>query len=143
MGTDEYYTITGPLNYSYEEYKIEPRSGADISIGMGTNEITIEEVNIYPNPSSDMISFNAGTANEMAVVNFYDSRGRIVVTKEVSMEHFTDVSYFYPGTYQMECIKGTSIYKSSVLIFRTCIQVKPYPPTFKQAIVHLVSVAWS
>tara|TARA_B000000532_G_C18837743_1_gene393441 strand:+ start:233 stop:1120 length:888 start_codon:yes stop_codon:yes gene_type:complete len=115
---DEYYTITGPLNYSYEEYKIEPRSGADISIGMGTNEITIKEVNIYPNPSSDIISFNAGTTRNMAVVNFYDSRGRRVVTKEVSAGRISlDVSYFYPGTYQMECITGTSIYKSSVLIF--------------------------
>ena len=54
----------------------------------------------------------------MAVVNFYDSRGRRVVTKEVSTGRISlDVSDFYPGTYQMECITETSIYKSSVLIF--------------------------
>lgn len=110
---DEYYTITGPLNYSYEEYKIEPRSASDISIGMSTAEMIVEEFTVYPNPTVESINFNL---QHDAVVNFYDANGRRVVVKEVTAGQVNlDVSYFYHGTYLMECITEKGIYKSSFL----------------------------
>ena len=110
---DEYYTITGPLNYSYEEYKIEPRSSADVSIGMSAGEISIEAFNVYPNPTIDNIQFEL---SEDAIVNFYDNNGRRVVIKELNAGQIVlDVSYFYPGIYQMECVTLNGIFKSSFL----------------------------
>ena len=110
---DEYYTITGPLNYSYEEYKIEPRSAADVSIGLETSIIEVSELNVFPNPTVENIQFNL---QHDAVVNFYDNNGRKVVVKELSAGLIDlDVRYFYPGTYHMECITNNGVSRSSFL----------------------------
>lgn len=108
---DEYYTITGPLNYSYEEYKIEPRSAADVSIGLEAGSIEVSEFNVFPNPTVENIQFNL---QHDTVVNFYDNNGRKVVVKELRAGLIDlDVSYFYPGTYHMECITEKGVSKSS------------------------------
>ena len=109
----EYYTITGPLNYSYEEYKIEPRDAADVSIGMSACERPIMEFNVFPNPTAEIIQFSL---NENAVVSFYDNNGRRVVREQVNSGNITlDVSYFYPGVYHMECVSSKGLFKSSFL----------------------------
>ena len=110
---DEYYTITGPLNYSYEEYKIEPRSASDVSIGMYSEELTVEEFNVFPNPTIDNIQFEL---SDDAIVNFYDNNGRRVVIEELNAGQIVlDVSYFYPGIYRMECVTQNGIFRSGFL----------------------------
>jgi hypothetical protein len=110
---DEYYTITGPFNYSYEEYKIEPRSSEDISIGMSASELPQIEFNVFPNPTTENINFSL---SEDAVVSFYDNNGRRVVIQELNEGQIVlDVSHFYPGIYHMECVTEKGIYKSSFL----------------------------
>ncbi|HIO15780.1 MAG TPA: hypothetical protein EYN19_02905, partial [Flavobacteriales bacterium] len=58
---DEYYSITGVLTYSYDEYKIEPRDASDVSIGMAVGTIELISVNLYPNPTVDAINFTLNT----------------------------------------------------------------------------------
>tara|TARA_Y100000589_G_scaffold267735_1_gene259312 strand:+ start:2834 stop:3706 length:873 start_codon:yes stop_codon:yes gene_type:complete len=108
---DEYYTITGPLNYSYEEYKIEPRSANDVNSGTSVDELTFIEFNVYPNPTTEYIQFEL---RDDAVVNFYDNNGRRVVIEVINEGQVVlDVSYFYPGVYHMECVTRSGILKSS------------------------------
>lgn len=107
-----YYVITGPLNYNYEEYKIEPRSSLDVVIIMGFSEIIdIQDLLLYPNPTVEELNFYL---NEKAVANFYDLNGRLVVVEELNAGNARlDVSGFYPGTYHLECVSKNKTYRAS------------------------------
>lgn len=50
---DEYYTLTGPLNYHYEEYKIEVRSADDVQIGLGVDQAAPLGLQVYPTPTRE------------------------------------------------------------------------------------------
>jgi hypothetical protein len=112
----EYYTITGALNYSFEEYKIEPRTSSDVSIGMYTEFIELTKLSLFPNPTTDFVTFNL---NQDAVVNIYDNNGRLVVVENLQAgEVVLNVSNYYPGTYRIDCVSGTSISRTSFIVLK-------------------------
>ena len=103
--TGEYYTVTGVLTYTYEEYKIEPSSADDISIGMAVGSIDHSSINIYPNPTRNALNFRLSSN---AKANIYDSNGRLVFTKDVEAgEVSLDVSGLHQGTYRVDCVSET------------------------------------
>jgi hypothetical protein len=106
----EYYSVTGVLTYTYEEYKIEPSNAADVSIGMAVGSIEVSVINLYPNPTVDAINFRL-ISNAKAYV--YDANGRLVFTQDVEAgEVSLDVSGLRQGTYRMDCVSETSIVRS-------------------------------
>jgi len=108
---DEYYSITGVLTYSYEEYKIEPRDASDVSIGMAVGTIELISVNLYPNPTIDAINFTLNTA---AIASVYDVNGRLVFTENVNEGNNTiDVSGLRAGSYRIDCVSDLSISRAS------------------------------
>ena len=108
--TGEYYTITGVLYYNYEEYKIEPSSATDVSIGMALESIDVSVMNIYPNPTVDAINFRL---NSNAKAYVYDTNGRLVFTQDVvSGDVNLDVSGLRHGTYRVDCVSETSIMRA-------------------------------
>jgi hypothetical protein len=107
----EYYSVTGVLTYTYEEYKIEPSSAADVSIGMAVGSIEVSVINIYPNPTVDVLNFRLNS-NSKAYI--YDTNGRLVFTQDVaSGEVNLDVSGLRLGTYRVDCVSKTSIMRAS------------------------------
>jgi len=107
----EYYSVTGVLTYTYEEYKIEPSSAADVSIGMALGSIEVSVINIYPNPTVDVLNFRL---NSNAKAYIYDTNGRLVFTQDVaSGEVNLDVSGLRLGTYRVDCVSKTSIMRAS------------------------------
>ena len=107
----EYYSVTGVLTYTYEEYKIEPSSAADVSIGMAVGSIEVSVINIYPNPTVDALNFRL---NSNAKAYIYDTNGRLVFTQDVaSGEVNLDVSGLRHGTYRVDCVSETSIMRAS------------------------------
>ncbi|MBT5147665.1 MAG: T9SS type A sorting domain-containing protein [Flavobacteriales bacterium] len=108
---DEYYSVTGVLTYTYEEYKIEPSSAADVSIGMAVGSIEVSVFNVYPNPTVDALNFRL---NSNAKAYVYDSNGRLVFTQDIaSGEVNLDVSGLRLGTYRIDCVSETSIMRAS------------------------------
>ncbi|PCJ82589.1 MAG: hypothetical protein COA49_00580 [Bacteroidetes bacterium] len=108
---DEYYTITGVLNFSYDEYKIEPRDASDVSIGMAVGTIELTSINLYPNPTVDVVNF---TLNTTAVAHVYDANGRLVFSNNVASGNVSiDVSGLRAGTYRIDCISDNSISRAS------------------------------
>ena len=106
----EYYSVTGVLTYTYEEYKIEPSSAADVSIGMAVGSIDVSAMNIYPNPTVDAINFKL---NSHAKAYVYDTNGRLVFTQDVvSGDVNLDVSGLRHGTYRVDCVSETSIMRA-------------------------------
>ena len=107
----EYYSVTGVLTYTYEEYKIEPSSSADVSIGMAVGAIEVSVINVYPNPTVDVLNFRL---NSNAKAYIYDTNGRLVFTQDVaSGEVNLDVSGLRHGTYRIDCVSETSIMRAS------------------------------
>ena len=107
----EYYSVTGVLTYTYEEYKIEPSSAADVSIGMAVGSIEVSVITIYPNPTVDALNFRL---NSNAKAYIYDTNGRLVFTQDVaSGEVNLDVSGLRLGTYRVDCVSKTSIMRAS------------------------------
>ena len=107
----EYYSVTGVLTYTYEEYKIEPSSAADVSIGMALGAIEVSVIHIYPNPTVDVLNFRL---NSNAKAYVYDTNGRLVLTQDVaSGEVNIDVSGLRHGTYRIDCVSQTSIMRAN------------------------------
>jgi hypothetical protein len=108
---DEYYSITGVLTYSYDEYKIEPRDASDVSIGMAVGTIELISVNLYPNPTVDAINFTLNTA---AIASVYDVNGRLVFSENVNAGNNTlEVSGLRAGSYRVDCVSDRSISRAS------------------------------
>ena len=106
----EYYSVTGVLTYTYDEYKIEPGSADDVSIGMAVGSIELSAITIYPNPTTNFLNFRL---NSNAQANVYDANGRLVFTQDIEAgEVSLDVSGLHPGTYRVDCVSETSIVRS-------------------------------
>ncbi|MBD3635815.1 MAG: T9SS type A sorting domain-containing protein [Crocinitomicaceae bacterium] len=95
LGT--WYDISGIMSFSFGQYKINPRTGADIVVvGVSGIEETANEVTIYPNPAVDNVVINTAPGS---IVNIYSMTGALVATG-VSNKTI-DVSELEAGLYQV------------------------------------------
>ena len=76
----EPYTITGPLYYSYDEYKVEPRDVNDVQDGILSNSELIQDfsiLNAYPNPFNPTLTIEFSTlSTELIEISVYDLLGQ-------------------------------------------------------------------
>ena len=76
----ESYTITGPLYYSYNEYKVEPRDSNDVQDGILSNSELIQDfsiLNAYPNPFNPTLTIEFSTlSTELIEISVYDLLGQ-------------------------------------------------------------------
>ncbi|UKN02093.1 T9SS type A sorting domain-containing protein [Paracrocinitomix mangrovi] len=92
-----YYDVTGIISYTYSEYKINPRTGADmVVVGNASIVTNTIDMNIYPNPADEQIVINAAPN---AVVAIYNMAGQ-VVANGVSNKTI-DVASLEAGIYQV------------------------------------------
>jgi hypothetical protein len=111
---------------------IRPVLGKKSGLPVSSNEITVNELRIYPNPASDLIRIelpsNAG--NNMFDGNFtmatispvtlsiYDFQGKLVSRSVVTNENIS-VRHLLPGMYLLRAeIPGLGIYSTKLLITR-------------------------
>ena len=76
------YTITGPLNYAYSLFRVNPRDDNDIQDGMMSNFELIQNFSIleaYPNPFNPTVTIEFSALNtELIEVSIYDIMGHKV-----------------------------------------------------------------
>ena len=76
------YTITGPLNYAYSLFRVNPRDDDDIQDGILNNSELIQDFSIleaYPNPFNPSLTIEFSTLNtELIEVSIYDIMGHKV-----------------------------------------------------------------
>jgi predicted extracellular nuclease len=84
------YNLTGIMNFSYGNFKLNPRSADDISDVTGIrNTFTGENVNVWPNPSNGNFSISVeGMAGETIRFTFMNATGRVVLTREVAGNNY-------------------------------------------------------
>ena len=74
------YTITGPLNYAYSLFRVNPRSDDDIQSGILSNSEFIQDfsiLNAYPNPFNPTLTIDFSTlSTELIEVSVYDLLGQ-------------------------------------------------------------------
>lgn len=71
------YMVSGPVFYSFSEFKILPRNAADIQLLSGLNDLSSESISIYPNPTKDVLNVSGEyMINEIRVL---DNAGREVL----------------------------------------------------------------
>lgn len=90
-----WYDLTGVISYSFSEYKINPRTGADqVAIEFATIVDNTVDFEIYPNPANDLVQINAGVE---AQINIYAMTGALVIS--TNNETQIDVSDLEAGVY--------------------------------------------
>ncbi len=100
IGTN--YDITGVMDYSYSERKIQPRTVADITIHNAIGEFEIN-ASVYPNPTSDNVNISA---NAEGTIRIADVTGRIVFEAEFNQNAVVSTKSFNSGVYSV-IINGT------------------------------------
>jgi hypothetical protein len=70
------YTVTGVMDYSYDNFKLLPRDMNDVQISTSVEEINNISVNVYPNPASSFVAFELSENN--FEVQLFDITGKTV-----------------------------------------------------------------
>jgi hypothetical protein len=104
LGTQ--YRVTGPVYYSYTEYKILPRAAVDVEVFAGINELSSIS-GLFPNPASNLLTIETTAQGQIEVLDMF---GRIVSGSLVSIGlNYLDISELSPGTYLLRCKDGSGI----------------------------------
>jgi len=109
------YGIIGPVFFTFDEFRIEPRSSADVIVQ--TNVLAHKQTNqfkIYPNPANNFISIES---NEALYLTITDITGKTVYSSNIkSISQHIDISAFDNGLYSIQGKKsdGTIILGSFI-----------------------------
>ncbi len=96
------YNITGPVYYSFGEFRIEPRFSADIVDITNIDEKSVININFFPNPVNNNLNIIAD--KNISSIMLFDLSGKIICTYYVSETNTTtiDVSSLYKGSYVLK-----------------------------------------
>ncbi len=80
------YNLTGVMNYSYSNFKLNPRSADDISDVTGIrNTFAGENVQVWPNPTDGIFSVSVeGMTGETVRFTLMNATGKVILTREVA-----------------------------------------------------------
>lgn len=67
LGT--HYNVTGPIMYSFDEFRIEPRNAADVELWTSIGETEVTNISVYPNPASSFVRINAEGFSKVSIIN--------------------------------------------------------------------------
>jgi len=115
------YNITGVVFYNFSEFKIMPRSAADVEVSTGVNDLSNNlTVTLYPNPviSHLRVEMDAAnfTATEFVMV---DAAGKMVMGGFISQpSQLIDLSQLPAGLYSFNLRSNNSWKSEKVLIQR-------------------------
>jgi len=112
------YNVTGPLSYSFSEWKIEPRDANDIEIFNGVLELDATDVTVMPNPTSDLLVIER-TTNAPIDYTLLDAAGRTMIAGRATGSRFTvDVRALATGSYTLTLNDGTTLRGARVMVAR-------------------------
>jgi len=99
-----YYNITGPIHYTFNEYRIEPRNADDVQVVTGINDPENNSmVSIYPNPVLDIL--NIKSEKVITNLNVYDVAGKLMFSAPVNNTMYSIQTEKYTnGVYLLEMV---------------------------------------
>jgi len=118
------YSIKGPLNYDYSEYKILLNNEDDVSSGTGIySPFTIEEVSLFPVPARNTLFLNMNVNSDREI------SGRILNSLGVEIQRFSlwaqtgetgltiDIKDFSAGYYYLMLDNSDSFITKKFIVF--------------------------
>lgn len=112
----QWYSVTGPMDYTFSEFRIQPRDGDDITETSSIAEFNSIAVAIYPNPTADYVTIESAEFVGGNVI-ITDLTGREVMTQKVIGSLLTmDIRSLKAGQYILTLIEGQSRGISSLVI---------------------------
>lgn len=85
--TNQDETNSGLLGIYYQNFKT-----------LGINELVVENVSVYPNPTTDFIYFKVNSKAKLSEVEVFDLSGKLIFTQRVNNETI-DLQKLSKGTY--------------------------------------------
>jgi hypothetical protein len=109
------YGIIGPVFFTFDEFRIEPRSSADVIVQTTVPEHKqTNQFKIYPNPANDFISIES---NETLYLTITDITGKTVYSSNIkSISQYIDISTFDNGFYSIQGKKSDGTIISDIFI---------------------------
>jgi len=113
------YSVTGPIVYYFNLFRILPRSNSDIIVNTtSVNEIEILNYTIYPNPASDFVTlcFNDSRKLPSSVEIFSISGQKIFSNYNITSKSLDiDLTKFLNGMYILKIVDN-GIHQSKLII---------------------------
>ncbi len=86
---DNVYNLTGVMNFSYGNFKLNPRSADDISDVTGiSNTFAGENIKVWPNPSDGNFTVTVEGMTGDVRITILDATGRVVLSREAGNSNF-------------------------------------------------------
>lgn len=114
------YNITGVVFYNFEEFKIMPRSAADVEISTGINDLENRiAVNLFPNPVVSHLRVEMDAANFTATEYvLVDAAGKVVKSGLINQpSQLIDLSNLTAGFYNLN-LRGKNIWQSEKVLIQ-------------------------
>jgi len=106
VGTN--YDVTGCVNYTFNQFTVEPRDVNDIQVHVGINESAEQTFSIYPNPVSANLNINNIEGIDQVTVS--NMLGETIMTQKVSGNTSSlNVAKLQSGIYFVTFIKDNTI----------------------------------
>jgi predicted extracellular nuclease len=114
------YNITGVIFYNFEEFKIMPRSAADVEVSTGINDLENKiAVNLFPNPVVSHLRVEMDAANFTATEYvLVDAAGKVVKSGLINQpSQLIDLSNLTAGFYNLN-LRGKNIWQSEKVLIQ-------------------------
>lgn len=103
-----YYDVTGCVNYTFNQFTVEPRDVNDIQVHVGISETAAQAFSIYPNPVS--ANLNISNIEGIDQVTISNILGETIMTQKVNGNTSSlNVAKLQSGIYFVTFIKDNSI----------------------------------
>lgn len=114
------YNIVGVSYYSFDEFKILPRSINDVTVVTAVESLDAAEVSVFPNPANDVLNLNWLNGNNGNVgYNVFNATGQLVSQGTLNLPMATvDVADLTPGLYTLNIETEKGVMYTRVMIAR-------------------------
>ena len=127
--TGQEYTITGPLSYSFGNFRVLPRDANDILEGILSNTELIQDFSIieaYPNPFNPEVNINFSTnSSQFIEVSIYDLTGQKIeilyngfVLKNTINSIVWNANNFSSGEYFIQVKSGNDLATKKITLLK-------------------------
>lgn len=82
------YNVTGPVFYSFDEFKILPREANDVEMVVNVSEQLVSNgISVWPNPARDVLNLTAADGTPLnGFVRVFDASGRELMQEQLGAQ---------------------------------------------------------
>jgi predicted extracellular nuclease len=111
------YDVTGPMYFSFSEWKILPRMLSDIVVATSIGEFDGAEVTVFPNPAHNELVLDLGGLSGRTEYVLTDATGRSVMADVTTSDRgIINVSQLTNGMYVLSLRNAGSVLSTRIIV---------------------------